>query len=100
MLAPLHWSSVQALPSDVQAVPAAFTPSAGQSTPVPVQFSAASQSSAAARQTVLEDFRASAGQVALVPVQVSAASHTPAAARQTAPAFPAGCWHVTFVPSH
>src|SRR5436309_2982825 len=38
-LVPSHWSSVQALPSDVQAVPAGFGPvSAGQSTPVPVQF--------------------------------------------------------------
>src|SRR5262249_46450845 len=35
----------------------------------------------------------------LVPVQVSARSHSLAAARQTAPAFPAGCWHVTFLPS-
>src|SRR4051812_15159759 len=27
-------------------------------------------------------------------------SHSPAAIRQVAPALPAGCWQVTFVPSH
>ena len=36
----------------------------------------------------------------LEPSQVSATSHTPAEARQVVPAFPAGCWQVTFVPSH
>src|SRR5947208_2365153 len=45
-------------------------------------------------------FLLSAGQVLLVPVQVSAVSHSPAAARQAAPALPAGCWQVLFVPSH
>src|SRR5207253_2797742 len=42
----------------------------------------------------------SAGKVVLVPVQVSATSHGPAAVRQVAPAFPAGCWQATLVPSH
>src|SRR5436309_14968134 len=65
--------------------------SAGQGALVPVQFSAASHRSTAARQTVLDDRKASAGQVVLVPVQVSAASQGPAAARHTVPAFPAGC---------
>src|SRR5437867_8909859 len=64
--------------------------SAGQVALVPVQFSAASHRSTAARQTVLDDRRASAGQVVLVPVQVSATSQGPAAARHTVPAFPAG----------
>src|SRR5207249_9842559 len=42
----------------------------------------------------------SGGQAVLEPSQVSAVSHSPAAARTTAPAFPAGCVHVTLVPSH
>src|SRR6266566_7956204 len=42
----------------------------------------------------------SAGHAALEPVQVSATSQESAAARQIAPMFPAGCWHVTWVPSH
>src|SRR5207245_7929572 len=67
---------------------------------VPVQFSAGSHSPAEARQTVLEGLKASAGQTVLEPVQLSSTSHTPAAARHTVPAFPAGCWQVTFVPSH
>src|SRR5207244_7895796 len=41
----------------------------------------------------------SAGQAELVPVHVSATSHSSAAARQIVPTLPAGCWHVTFVPS-
>src|SRR5439155_578338 len=41
-----------------------------------------------------------AGHVVLAPVHVSATSQTPAVGRQTAPALPAGCWHVTLVPSH
>src|SRR2546428_161351 len=72
--------------------------SAGQAALDPVQFSAASQRSTAARQTVLDALKASAGQVVLVPVQVSATSHTSAAARHTVPAFPAGCVHVALVP--
>src|SRR5207247_1312523 len=43
---------------------------------------------------------ASAGQVALVPVQASATSHAPAAGRHTVPAWPAGCWHASLLPSH
>src|SRR5438477_128727 len=72
--------------------------SAGQVALVPVQFSAVSHRSTAARQTVLDDRKASAGQVVLVPVQVSAVSHGPAAARHTVPAFPAGCVQVALVP--
>ena len=67
---------------------------------VPVQDSAMSQEPADARQTVLDGSFASVGHDVLVPLQVSAASQTPAAARQTVPAFPAGCWQATFVPSH
>jgi hypothetical protein len=74
--------------------------SAGQLPDVPLQASATSQAPAAARQTVPLVRKASAGQVVEVPVHVSATSQAPFAARQTAPAFPAGCWHPTFVPSH
>src|SRR5207302_3947791 len=77
-----------------------FVASAGQAGPLPGQFSARSHSPAEVRQTVLEDRKPSAGQVVLVPVHVSATSQAPADARQTAPPFPAGCWQVTFVPSH
>src|SRR5438093_336245 len=72
--------------------------SAGQAALVPVQFSAASHRSTAARQTVLDDRKPLAGQLVLVPVQVSAASQGPAAARHTVPAFPAGCVQVALVP--
>ena len=81
-------------------MPLAFLASVGQLGLFPGQFSATSHSPTDARQTVLEDRKPSAGQVVLVPVHVSATSHVPADARQTAPAFPAGCWQVTFVPSH
>ena len=40
------------------------------------------------------------GQVVLDPVQVSVRSHSLTAVWQTAPAFPAGCMQVLFVPSH
>ena len=86
--------------SAVHAVPADFLLSAGQAGPFPGQFSARSHSPPEARQTVLEDRKPSAGQVVLVPVHVSATSQAPADARQVAPEFPAGCWQVTFVPSH
>src|SRR5206468_1548874 len=82
------------------AVPAALLASAGQLGPFPGQFSAGSHSPAEARQTVLEGLKASAGQTVLEPVQLSSTSHTPAAARHTVPAFPAGCWQSSFVPSH
>ena len=130
LLLPSHWSSVQGLLSGVQAVPAAFLRSLGQFVFVPVQFSATSHSSAAARhwapglpagcvhellvplhwssvqgllsavQAVRAGCLASDGHVVLVPVQVSTASHSPAAARQVAPALPAGCVQVALVPLH
>src|SRR5439155_571812 len=99
-LVPSHWSAVQGLLSAVHAVPDDCFASPGQSGPLPGQFSARSHSPADVRQTVLEDRKPSAGQVVLVPVHVSATSQAPADARQTAPPFPAGCWQVTFVPSH
>src|SRR5437667_351689 len=74
--------------------------SAGQVVLDPVQFSAASHTPADARHTVLDGLKASAGHVALEPVQFSATSHTPAAARHTVPAFPAGCWQSSLLPSH
>src|SRR5262249_48802192 len=61
-------------------------PSAGQLTPVPVQFSATSQTSTWARHTVVDGANTSAGQVPLVPVQLSGTSQTPAAARHSTPA--------------
>jgi len=130
LLLPSHWSSVQGLLSGVQAAPAAFLRSVGQVVLVPVQFSAKSHSSAAARhwapalpagcwhellvplhwssvqglvsavQAVPDGFLVSDGHVVLVPVQVSTASHSPAAARQVAPALPAGCVQVALVPLH
>src|SRR5439155_561669 len=51
-------------------------------------------------QAVPFDLKTSLGQLVLVPVQVSATSHSPAVARHSAPALPAGCWQVLFVPSH
>src|SRR5439155_6485052 len=77
---------------------AGWKASAGQVSLTPSQLSATSQGPAADRHSAV--LFASAGHAALVPVQVSAGSQTPAEARQTAPAFPAGCWHVTLVPSH
>src|SRR5439155_331519 len=99
-LLPSHSSRLHGLPSLVHAVPAALLASAGQLGPFPGQFSAGSHSPAEARHTVLDGLKASAGQTVLEPVQLSSTSHTPAAARHTVPAFPAGCWQVTFVPSH
>src|SRR5439155_21045036 len=71
----------------------------GHAGPVPVQFSAASHSPAEARHTVKLDRKASGGQALLVPSHVSSTSHGPAIGRQTAPAFPAGCWQASSVPS-
>src|SRR5207253_1715458 len=91
---------VHALPSSVQAGPAALFASAGQSGPFPGQLSARSHSPAAPRQTTLEGWKPSAGQRSLTPSQVSATSHSPAAGRHTVPAFPAGCWQSLRLPSH
>src|SRR5206468_411798 len=99
-LLPARWSGVQGLLSAVHAVPAALLASAGQQGRLPGQFSAGSHSPAEARQTVLEGLKASAGQTVLEPVQLSSTSHTPAAARHTVPAFPAGCWQSSLLPSH
>src|SRR5205814_245140 len=52
------------------------------------------------RQRVVAGSKASPGQTVLEPVHVSAMSQTPAAARQVAPAFPAGCWQPSLLPSH
>src|SRR5207247_7347 len=79
---------------------AALLTSAGQLGPVPVQFSAGSHSPAEGRHSVNADRKPSGGQVELVPSHVSSASHTPAAGRHTAPAFPAGCWQASLLPSH
>src|SRR5206468_2649973 len=97
---PSHWSSVHGLLSAVHAVPAALLASAGQLGPFPGQFSAGSHSPAEARQTVLEGLKASAGQTVLEPVGRSSRRESPAAARHTVPAFPAGCWQASLLPSH
>src|SRR5207249_3978938 len=96
---PSQVSVVQRLPSSVHGVPAGTFPSAGHAGPVPVQVSAASHSPAEARHTVKLDRKASGGQALLVPSHVSSTSHGPAIGRQTAPAFPAGCWQASSVPS-
>jgi hypothetical protein len=58
------------------------------------------QGNASAVQLLVLAFTMSGGQLDELPVHVSARSHSPAAARQSFPAPPAGCWHVTDVPSH
>src|SRR5438128_2637753 len=65
-----------------------------------VHVSVMSHGPAGARHTVDDEAKASAGHEVLVPVQVSATSQRPATERHVVPALPAGCWHVTFVPSH
>src|SRR5207302_1526161 len=40
------------------------------------------------------------GQAVLVPSHISATSQGPTAGRHSAPALPAGCWQVSWVPSH
>src|SRR5205809_334661 len=99
---PSHWSSVQGLPSEVHAAPLVFFASAGHAPPaVPGQFSARSEARRAGRHTKALGLNTSVGQLALVPVHTSSGSHvSPEPVRHTAPAFPAGCWHVTLVPSH
>src|SRR5438094_187673 len=52
LLVPSHWSTVQGLASLVHAVPDGCFASAGQLPLVPLQVSATSQTSAAARQVV------------------------------------------------
>ena len=99
-LDPSHSSVLHGFPSSVHAVPAGVLASAGQFGPFPGQLSAGSHSPPDGRHTVVDGSKASAGQVVLVPVQFSSTSQTPVAARQTVPAFPAGCWQASFVPSH
>src|SRR5206468_2988316 len=96
---PSQVSAVHGLPSSVHAVPLGCFASAGQFGPLPGQNSATSHSPPDARHWVAPEAKASAGQLVLTPSQLSAGSQTPAEARQTAPAFPAGCWHASFVPS-
>src|SRR5207244_4359166 len=99
-LLPSHSSRLHGLPSLVHAVPAALLAPPGHCGSFPGQSSAGSPPPAYARHFRSEGLKASAGQTVLEPVQLSSTSHTPAAARHTVPAFPAGCWQVTFVPSH
>src|SRR5205823_259912 len=100
-LVPSHWSTVHGLPSLVHAVPAAFFASAGQLGPVPVQFSARSHSSAAARHTTSAEAKPSAGQSFVTPSQLSATSQTSVAARQTVPAGVfASAGQAVLVPEH
>ena len=99
LLVPSQASVVHGLPSLEHAVPDGLLASAGQLALVPVQLSAGSHSPADERHSVNAGRKPSTGHVELVPVHVSTASHAPAAARQTAPAFPAGCWHASLLPS-
>ena len=85
VLSPSHWSTVQTFPSSVQAVPARFLASSGQLGPLPVQSSATSHSSAAARQCVVPGAKVSAGHAPLTPSQASATSQGPAAGRHVVP---------------
>src|SRR5439155_476986 len=78
---PLHCEVKQAFSSNAHCVPGGWKALAGQSLFTPSQFSATSQTPAAARQTAV--LLASAGQAALLPVQCSATSQTPAAARHS-----------------
>src|SRR5207253_2709399 len=96
---PSQVSVVHGLPSSVHKVPLSDLSSAGQAGPVPGQLSAGSHSPADGRQTTVDGWKPSAGHVVLVPSHVSSTSQGPAVGRQTAPAFPAGCWQTTFVPS-
>src|SRR5438067_4483252 len=80
-LTPSHWSAVQAFPSSVQAVPAGFLVSSGQIGPLPVQSSAPSHTSAAARHSAVPGAKATAGQVLLTPAPASATAPGPAAGR-------------------
>ena len=59
--------------------------SAGQAALVPVQFSAASQTPAEERQTVVDATKLSAGHAPLVPVHFSAVSQIPAEERHVVP---------------
>src|SRR5207253_3114330 len=100
-LDPVQFSATSHVPADArQTVLDDWKASAGHAALDPVQFSAASHVPAEVRHTVLEGLKASAGQTVLEPVQLSSTSHTPAAARHTAPAFPAGCWQSSLLPSH
>jgi hypothetical protein len=100
LLAPLHWSLVQTLPSSEQVVPDFTLASVGHASSAPSQKSVASHSPAAGRHTVLVGAFASA-HVVLVPSQKSATSHgEPFATRHAVPALPAGCWHAALAPSH
>src|SRR5213078_3925735 len=79
-----------------------FFASAGHALPaVPGQLSATSHSPAPVRHTKVLGLNTSVGQLALVPVHTSSGSQaSPEPVRHTAPAFPAGCWQASLVPSH
>src|SRR5438552_1694165 len=91
-------SVVQGSPSSGHAAPALPTGCVHVAL-VPLHTSAV-QGLLSSVQAVPFDLKTSLGQLVLVPVQVSATSHSPAVARHSAPALPAGCWQVLFVPSH
>src|SRR5439155_9884700 len=83
-----------------QVVVAGLKVLAGQTSPLPSQVAATSQSPAAARHSVPAGCFASSGHSVLVPSHSSATSQGPTAARHSAPVLPAGCWQVSWVPSH
>src|SRR5437773_4116226 len=96
---PLHTSAVQTMPSLFSQLVPAGQLGWWQALSVPLQTSFV-QGFKSSGHGVPFAMTLSAGHAALEPVQVSATSQESAAARQIAPMFPAGCWHVTWVPSH
>src|SRR5437773_2032420 len=96
---PLHTSAVQTMPSLFSQLVPAGQLGCWQALSVPLQTSFV-QGFKSSGHGVPFAMTLSAGHAALDPVQVSATSQESAAARQIAPMFPAGCWHVTWVPSH
>src|SRR5712691_1283545 len=98
VLVPSQVSAVQGAPSSGQAAPA-LPAGCWQELLLPSHWSRV-QGLVSAVQAVPAGCLRSAGHDVFVPVQVSVAWHSSTAARHTAPALPAGCWHVTLVPSH
>src|SRR5205823_245884 len=96
---PLHTSVVQPLPSSVQAVAAALTPSAGHALLVPVQVSARSHSLRAARHTV-PAFPAGCMQAGApaVPLHTSVVQTLPSSVQAVPAGLPASTGHVALEP--
>src|SRR5437867_2216511 len=96
---PLHTSAVQTVLSLFSQLVPAGQLGCWQALSVPLQTSFV-QGFKSSGHGVPFAMTLSAGHAALAAVQASATPQSPAAARQIAPAFPAGCWQATLVPSH